>query len=74
MRSLKINIENDVYSILHPIATINLYKIVHPKGSFEITRRRYTGEWKVLLQTNKSVTLPIAPIGKAIEEKLGIVN
>jgi hypothetical protein len=74
MRSLKINIEDDVYSILHPISTINLYKIVHPKGSFEITRSRYTGEWKVLIQTNKSVTLPVAPIGKAIEEKLGIVN
>ncbi|RAJ37409.1 hypothetical protein [Pedobacter cryoconitis] len=68
MRTLKINIEDDVYSILQPIATINLYKILHPKGSFEITRRRYTGEWKVLLQTNNSVTLPIAPIGKAIEE------
>jgi len=74
MRSLKINIEDDVYSILQPISTINLYKIVYPKGSFEITRSRYTGEWKVLIQTNKSVTLPVEPIGKAIEEKLGIVN
>ncbi|MBB6272568.1 hypothetical protein HDF26_003025 [Pedobacter cryoconitis] len=74
MRSLEINIEDDVYSILHPISTINIYKIVHLKGSFEITRARYTGEWKVLIQTNKSVTLPVAPIGKAIEEKLGIVN
>ncbi|QNK61734.1 hypothetical protein H7F33_14380 [Pedobacter sp. PAMC26386] len=74
MRSLKINIEDDVYSILHPISTINLYKIVHQKGSFEITRSRYTGEWKVLIQTNNSVTLPVAPIGRAIEERLGIVN
>ncbi|MBB6499944.1 hypothetical protein [Pedobacter cryoconitis] len=74
MRSLKVNIEEDVYSVLQPITTINLYKIVHNKGSFEITRSRHSGEWKVLIQTNHSVILPVAPIGKAIEEKFGIVN
>lgn len=74
MRSININVDKEVWSVEQPVSTINIYKIRHPKGNFEITRNRYSGKWKVLLQTNEAVDLPLTPIGKAIEENLGIVN
>jgi hypothetical protein len=74
MRSININVDKEVWSVEQPVSTINIYKIRHSKGSFEITRNRYSGKWKVLLQTNNDVELPLMPIGKAIEENLGVVN
>lgn len=74
MKTIDINLNQEVYTVEQPISTINIYKITHPKGSFEITRNRYSGKWKVLVQSNRSAKLPLAPLGKAIEENLGVVN
>lgn len=74
MKSIDISVNQEIYKVEQPVSTINIYKIIHPKGSFEITRNRYSGKWKVLMQTNRSVRLPLSPIGKAIEENLGILN
>lgn len=74
MKSIDISVNQEIYKVEQPVSTINIYKIIHPNGSFEITRNRYSGKWKVLMQTNRSVNLPLSPIGKAIEENLGILN
>jgi len=73
MKSIQVNIEQEVYKVVQFVPTINLYQIFHPKGSFEMTRRN-TGEWKMLMQTSRRESLPLARIGQMIEEKLGIVN
>lgn len=74
MKSLNVNIEKEIYKIVQPISTINIYKVANSKGFFEITRNKYNGEWKILLQSNTSIKLPLKPIGKVIEDELGIVN
>lgn len=74
MKSININVNQEVYKIEQPVSTINIYKIIHLDGSFEITRNRYSGKWKVLLQSNGAAKLPLNPIGKAIEETLGVLN
>lgn len=73
MKSIKIQIEQVAYEVVQSAPTLNLYKIFHPKGSFEMTRK-HSGEWKVLMQTQRSADMPLARIGKAIEEKLGLAN
>jgi hypothetical protein len=70
MKTIKINVGEEVYKIVQIRPTINLYKILHKKGYFEITRDTYNGKWKVLMQNNQSETLPIHRIGQEIEEKL----
>ena len=74
MRSININIGQELYKVVHPVATINIYKVANSKGFFEITRNKYNGEWRILVQSNTTVKLPIQPIGKEIEEHLGIIN
>ncbi|HEY0177907.1 MAG TPA: hypothetical protein VGC08_16105 [Pedobacter sp.] len=74
MKSININVNQQNYKVEQPVSTINIYKIIHPEGSFEITRNRYSGKWKILMQTNRSAKLPLTPIGKAIEENLGVLN
>lgn len=74
MKSLNVNIEKEIYKIIQPIATINIYKVANSRGFFEITRNKYNGEWKILVQSNTSNRLPLKPIGKVIEEELGIIN
>lgn len=74
MKSLNICIEKEDYKVVQPIDTINLYKIANSRGLFEITRNKHNGIWKVLIQSNLSVKLPIISIGKAIESQLGILN
>lgn len=74
MKSIKINVKEENYLVEQAIPTINLYKIIHPKGSFEITRNRYSGKWKILMQSDSSIKLPLSPLGKAIEENLGFIN
>lgn len=74
MKSIDISVNQEIYKVEQPVSTINIYKIIHTKGSFEITRNRYSGKWKVLMQSNRAVRLPLSPIGKAIEENLGILN
>ena len=74
MKSINVNVNQEIYQVEQPVSTINIYKIIHSKGSFEVTRNRYSGKWKVLMQTNQAVKLPMTPLGKAIEENLGVVN
>lgn len=74
MKSINISVEKEIYRVEQPVSTINIYKIIHPKGSFEITRNRFSGKWKVLIQSNQLAKLPLKPLGKAIEENLGVVN
>ena len=74
MKTININIGEEIYKIIQHKPTINLYKILHLTGFFEITRNSHSGKWKVLMQNNESATLPLYKIGKAIEEHLGIVN
>jgi len=73
MKSIQIKIEQEIYKIVQSPPTINLYQVFHPKGKFEMTRR-YSGEWKVLMQNKRWDSIPLLHIGKAIEEKLGIVT
>lgn len=72
MKTVKINIGEENYKIIQHKPTINLYKILHLNGFFEITRNNYSGKWKVLMQNNQSATLPLMKIGKAIEEHFTI--
>lgn len=73
MKSIQIKIEKVAYEIVQSVPTINLYQIFHSKGSFEMTRKN-SGEWKILMQNQRSENMPLATIGEAIEEKLGLVN
>jgi len=74
MKSINISVDEEIYHVEQPVSTINIYKIIHGQGSFEITRNRFSGKWKVLVQTDRTAKLPLTPIGKAIEETLGVVN
>lgn len=74
MKSINISVDQEIYKVEHPVSTINIYKIFHQKGFYEITRNRFSGKWKVLLQTEDSANFPLGSIGKAIEENLGILN
>ncbi|MET1054532.1 MAG: hypothetical protein ABWY16_04430 [Pedobacter sp.] len=74
MKSIHINVDQEIYKVEQAVSTINIYKIIHQKGFYEITRNRFSGKWKVLLQTDSSENFPLGPIGKAIEENLGVVN
>jgi hypothetical protein len=74
MKSINISVDQETYKVEQPVATINIYKIIHPKGLCEITRNRYSGKWKVLLQSDYAKDFPLGSIGKAIEENLGVVN
>lgn len=74
MKSIHINVDQEIYKVEQPVSTINIYKIIHQKGFYEITRNRFSGKWKVLLQTEYSANFPLGPIGKAIEENLGVLN
>jgi len=74
MKSINISVDEEIYHVEQPVSTINIYKIIHGQGSFEITRNRFSGKWKVLVQTDQNAKLPLTPIGKAIEETLGVVN
>jgi len=70
MKTIKINVGEEVYKIVQIRPTINLYKILHQNGYYEITRDNYNGKWKVLMQNHQNVPLPLHMIGQAIEEKL----
>jgi len=70
MKTIKINVGEEIYKIIQIRPTINLYKILHTNGFFEITRDNHNGKWKVLLQNNQNATLPLNTIGQVIEEKL----
>lgn len=74
MKTIKINIGEEIYKVIQHTPTINLYKILHLNGFFEITKNNYSGKWKVLMQNNKAATLPLIKIGKAIEEHFTIGN
>lgn len=74
MKTVEINIKKKVYKVEQPIETINLYKITLPKGLAEISRNRYSGEWRVLSKSKSSLRLPLEPIVRAIEENLTIIN
>jgi len=74
MKIIEINIDQKSYKIVQIRPTINLYKILHLDGSFEVTRNNYSGTWKILMQNNKSAKLPLQKIGRAIEERLGVGN
>jgi len=74
MKSININVGQEIYKVEQAVSTINIYKIIHQKGFYEITRNRFSGKWKVLLQAEDSAIFPLGPIGKAIEENLGILN
>jgi len=74
MKTININIDQQNYKVEQAFASINIYKISHQTGSFEITRNRYSGKWKVLIQSNKMLSLPLTSIGRAIEENLGYIN
>lgn len=73
MKSIQINVGQEIFKIVQSAPSINLYQVFHPKGRFEMTRK-YSGEWKVLMQNKRTEDMPLHHIGKAIEEKLGIVN
>jgi len=70
MKSIKINIGEEIYKIIQIRPTLNLYKILHMNGFFEITKDTHNGKWKVLIQDNQNVKLPLGTIGQAIEERL----
>lgn len=73
MNTIQISIEKEEYQVIQKVPTLNLYKIAHSLGIFEITRNPYNGIWKVLLQTNRALQLPLYSIGKAIEANMGVV-
>jgi hypothetical protein len=70
MKSIKINVGEESYKIIQIRPTLNLYKILHMNGFFEITKDTYNGNWKVLMQNNRNAQLPLAPIGQIIEDRL----
>ena len=70
MKSIKINVGKEIYKIIQIRPTLNLYKILHMNGFFEITKDTHNGKWKVLIQDNQNVPLPLGTIGQAIEERL----
>jgi hypothetical protein len=74
MKSINISVEQEIYKVEQAVSTINIYKIIHQTGFYEITRNRFSGKWKVLMQADDSAIFPLGLIGKAIEENLGIVN
>ncbi|SDZ90837.1 hypothetical protein [Pedobacter hartonius] len=74
MRSINIRVNHEIYKVEQLVSTINIYKIIHSKGFYEITRNRFSGKWKLLVQTDHSAELPLTSIGKAIEENLGVLN
>jgi hypothetical protein len=74
MKTISISVNQETYKIEQPVSTINIYKIIHQKGFCEITRNRFSGKWKMLIQTDHSAKLPLRVIGKAIEENLGVLN
>lgn len=74
MKSIKINVGEESYKIIQIRPTVNLYKILHMNGFFEITKDSYYGNWKVLMQNNQNATLPIRTIGEIIEERLMVTN
>lgn len=74
MKTLNININNQEYSIEHPITTINLYRVKHMNGLAEITRNRHNGKWKVLYKNESFQRIPVQGIGRAIEKNLSIIN
>lgn len=74
MEKLNISIKNQVYTVEHPITTINLYCIKYGLNYVEITRNRDSGKWRMLAKNNKSIKLPLQPIGKVIEKCLTIIN
>ena len=74
MKTVEISFKKKTYKVEQPISTINLYKITHPNGLIEITRNKYSGEWKVLCKSQPTLRVPMEPIVKAIEENLSIVN
>ena len=74
MKSIKINIGEELYKIIQIRPTLNLYKILHLSGFFEITKDTYNGKWKVLIQNNQNATLPIGMIGQVIEERLMVTD
>lgn len=74
MKTINISINNQEYSIEHPIDTINLYKVKHRDGLAEITRNRYNGKWKVLYKNESLQRIPVQGIGKVIEKNLSIIN
>ncbi|WP_442590697.1 hypothetical protein ACSBL2_05650 [Pedobacter sp. AW31-3R] len=74
MEQLNVSIKNQVYTVEHPINTINLYRIKYAGGAVEVTRNRNNGKWKVLSRSKAEMKLPIQPIGKAIEKCLNIVG
>jgi hypothetical protein len=74
MKSIHINVDQETYKVEQPVSTINIYKIIHQKAFYEITRSRFSGKWKVLLQKGYAANFPLSLIGKAIEENLGVLN
>lgn len=70
MKSIKVNVGEEIYKIIQIRPTLNLYKILHMNGFFEITKDTHNGKWKVLIQNNQNATLPLSTIGEVIEERL----
>lgn len=72
MKSININVGEEIYKIIQLTPTINLYKILHLGELFEVTRNNYNGTWKILIQNNEAATLPLRTIGQAIEENFNM--
>lgn len=73
MKSIQIKIAKEIYQVVQNFARINLYQVFSEKGNFEITKTRSNGTWKILAQNTTSITLPVNRLGKAIEQKFGVV-